>query len=323
MPQYRISHASPASRPAPAPRARLLAKPTLGALAVALTAGVLVPPVAGAGPAAAAAPKPVCSSAKAGLAAKLSKDIAGALKGRRATAAVALNDPSTGTVCTLRADQKYDSASVVKVTVLGTLLWDAQKSKRKLTQRENKLAKAMITKSDNDATSALWKQLGTTRVKNFLRAAGMTKTVPGSGGYWGLTQITARDQQRLLHLIMTKNTVLTDASRSYIRTLMNQVVSAQRWGTPAGAPSGTKIHVKNGWLPRSTHGWRVHSIGAFSKGGKDYTITVLSHDNRTMQDGVNAIQAVARVIHKDLRPTASARYAPTLAPQETVPQVPR
>ncbi|MFE6779437.1 serine hydrolase [Streptomyces sp. NPDC057702] len=312
MPQYRISRAS------------RLSKPGLGALAAALAAGVLVPPVAGAGSATAAAPKPVCSSKKPGLAAKLTKDIDAALKGRRATAAVALYDQSTGTTCTLRADQKYDSASVVKVTVLGTLLWDAQKSKRKLTQRETKLATAMITKSDNDATSALWKQLGVTRVKNFLRAAGMTKTVPGSGGYWGLTQITARDQQRLLQLVMTRNTVLTDASRAYVRKLMSQVVTAQRWGTPAGAPSGTAIHVKNGWLSRATHGWRVHSIGAFSKGGKDYTITVLSHDNRTMQDGVNAIQAVSRAVHKDLRPsTTIARYAPTRTPQETHPLVPR
>ncbi|MEU3959162.1 serine hydrolase [Streptomyces buecherae] len=315
MPHDRIRRTSRTSR---------TSVPALGALAAALAAGVLVPPATGAGPAAAAAPKTVCTSKKAGLAAKLAKDVDAALKGRRTTAAVALSDPSTGTVCTLRADQKYDSASVVKVTVLGTLLWDAQKSKRALTQRETKLATAMITKSDNDATTALWKQLGVTRVKNFLRAAGMTKTVPGSGGYWGLTQITARDEQRLLHLVMTRNTVLTDASRSYVRKLMNQVVAAQRWGTPAGAPSGTRIHVKNGWLSRATHGWRVHSIGAFSKDGKDYTITVLSHDNRTMQDGVNTIQAVARAVHKDLRPsTAGARYAPTLAPQETIPLVPR
>lgn len=292
---------------------------------MALAAGVLTP-IATAGTASAAAPRPVCSSTKSGLAAKLTKDITAALKGRQATAAVALRDKSTGTVCTLRPDQKYDSASVVKVTVLGTLLWDAQKSKRKLTQRETKLATAMITKSDNDATSTLWKQLGATRVKNFLRAAGMTKTVPGSGGYWGLTQITARDEQQLLHLLTTKNKVLTDASRSYILGLMNKVVTAQRWGTPAGAPSSTKIHVKNGWLSRSTHGWRVHSIGAFTGGGKDYTITVLTHDNRTMQDGVNAIQAVARAVHKDLRPSTSKsapRYAPTRTPQETHPQVPR
>ncbi|MFT2015122.1 serine hydrolase [Streptomyces sp. 796.1] len=324
MSQYRISRTSDGlDAPQRARRAGRPTKSALGALAVALTAGVLVPPITGA-TAASAAPQTVCSSAQKGLAAKLTKDIGAALKGRRTTVAIALSDPSTKTTCTLRADQKYDSASVVKVTVLSTLLWDAQKSKRKLTQRETKLATAMITKSDNDSTTALWKQLGVTRVKNFLRAAGMTKTVPGSDGYWGLTQITARDQQRLLNLIMTKNSVLTDASRSYVKDLMNKVVSSQRWGTPAGAPSGTKIHVKNGWLPRATHGWRVHSIGAFSKDRKDYTITVLSHDNRTMQDGVNAIQAVARAVHKDLRPsTKAARYAPTLTPQETLPHVPR
>ncbi|WP_078858636.1 hypothetical protein [Streptomyces sp. NRRL F-2799] len=33
---------------------------------------------------------------------------------------------------------------------------------------------------------------------------------------------------------------------------------------PAGAPSTVAVHVKNGWLQRSTHGWRVHSLGTFN-----------------------------------------------------------
>ncbi|MGP3983422.1 serine hydrolase [Streptomyces sp. KR80] len=295
------------------------------ALSAALAAGVLVPPIAGAGSAAAATPQVVCTSGTAGLAAKLSKDITAALRGRSATTAVSLRDRTTNTVCTLRADQRFDSASVVKVTVLATLLWDAKKHNRYLTQREADLSKAMITKSDNSATSALWKQLGVAKVKGFLQAAGMTQTVPGSGGYWGLTQITARDEQRLLDLVTSKNTVLSENSRAYILKLMNQVISAQRWGTPAGAPSTAKIHVKNGWLSRSTHGWRVHSIGAFTGNGHQYTITVLTHDNSTMNDGVATIQAVARAIHKDLNPTANPAkvYTPTRTPDETMPAVPQ
>ena len=103
----------------------------------------------------------------AGLAAKLKKDITAALATRKGTVAVGLYDRSTNTTCTLRASSAYDSASVVKVTVLATLLWDAKKANRYLTDRENTLAKAMITKSDNAATSTLWKQLGMTKIKGF------------------------------------------------------------------------------------------------------------------------------------------------------------
>ncbi|MGW4385792.1 serine hydrolase [Streptomyces sp. NPDC004685] len=288
-----------------------------------VAAGVLVPVAAGAAPAA-ATPQVSCTSDKAGLAAKLQKDITAALATRKGTVAVGLHDRTTNTTCSLRATSSYDSASVVKVTVLATLLWDAKKTNRYLTTREANLATAMITKSDNAATTSLWKQLGTTKVKGFLKAAGMTRTVPGSGGYWGLTQINVQDEQKLLSLVTAKNSVLSDNSRAYILKLMGKVVSSQRWGTPAGAPSSVAVHVKNGWLQRSTHGWRVHSIGAFQGGGHDYTISVLTHGNSTMSYGVDTIQGVAKVIHKDLTPSAPAasRYTPTSTPKEAFVAVP-
>ncbi|MBP2406827.1 hypothetical protein SNS2_4268 [Streptomyces netropsis] len=303
--------------------------PARGALSAALAVGVLVPPVVGAAPATAATGQVSCVSDKAGLAAKLSKDITAALKGRSATTAVSLRDQGTNTVCTLREADRFDSASTVKVTVLAALLWDAKKTERRLTERESDLATAMITKSDNDATSALWKQLGAAKVKAFLKAAGMSRTVPGDGGYWGLTQITAGDEQKLMdHLVPRPGgkSVLSEAARAYVLKLMGKVIPSQRWGTSAGAPSSVKIQVKNGWLSRATHGWRVHSLGAFTGGGRNYTMTVLTHDNRTMDDGVATIQAVARAVHKNLNPAtlkATGLYTPTGNPQEVMPPLPR
>ncbi|MFF9173847.1 serine hydrolase [Streptomyces sp. NPDC014793] len=295
-----------------------------GALAAALGAVVLIPAVAATPAAAATAPTVSCTSAKAGLADKLKKDITAALANRRGTVAIGLYDRSTKTTCTLRATTAYDSASTVKVTVLATLLWDAKKHDRYLTDREASLAKAMITKSDNSATSTLWKQLGLTKIKGFLSAAGMTRTVPGANGYWGLTQENVTDEQKLLKLVTARNTVLSDNSRAYILKLMNQVVSSQRWGTPAGAPSTVTVHVKNGWLERATHGWRVHSLGTFNGGGHDYMMSVLTQDNSTMSYGVTTIQNVAKAIHKDLVPTtaAVARYTPTGTPSEAYVAVP-
>ncbi|MFJ8139303.1 serine hydrolase [Streptomyces sp. NPDC096013] len=269
-------------------------------LAVGVGAGMLIPVLAAATPAAAATPTVSCTSANAGLAAKLKKDITAALATRKGTVAVGLYDRTTKTTCTLRATSAYDSASTVKVTVLATLLWDAKKHNRLLTSRETTLAKAMITKSDNDATSTLWRQLGMTKIKGFLSAAGMTQTKPGANNYWGLTQETVTDEQKLLKLVTAKNSVLSDNSRAYMLKLMNQVISSQRWGTPSGAPSSVTVHVKNGWLQRSTHGWRVHSLGTFSGGGHDYMMSVLTQDNSTMSYGITTIQGVAKAIHKDL-----------------------
>jgi hypothetical protein len=88
------------------------------------------------------------------------------------------------------------------------------------------------------------------------------------------------------------------------------------------------VHVKNGWLPRATHGWRIHSIGAFTSSRGWYTIVVLTQDNPTMTYGVNTIQNIARVIHRDLNPwatsfTAAPMLAPSaLTPDELIPALP-
>ncbi|NEA61502.1 serine hydrolase [Streptomyces sp. SID12488] len=256
--------------------------------------------VATATPADAAAAAVSCTSAKPALATKLKRDITTALSGRRGSISVGVYDRATKTTCEYRAQTAYDSASVVKVTVLATLLWDAQKRNRALTATEKTLAKAMITKSDNASTTKLWNQLGLTKIKAFVAAAGMTQTKPGANGYWGLTQITARDEQKLLALTTATNTILTDNSRTYIQLLMSQVIASQRWGTPKGAPSGVSVHVKNGWLQRATNGWRVHSVGTFKGGGHDYSITVLTQGNSTWNYGITTIEGVAKVVHRDL-----------------------
>ncbi|GGL70790.1 hypothetical protein GCM10010129_12890 [Streptomyces fumigatiscleroticus] len=269
--------------------------------AAGLAAGLLLMSGVAAGPAAAATTPVVgCTSARAGLAAELSRDITAALAGRRGTIALGLHDRTTGTTCTLRPFAAYDSASVVKVTILSALLWDAERHGRWLTDRETALSRAMITRSDNDAADTLWRQLGPVKIRRFLAAAGMTQTEPGRDGYWGLTQITVTDEQRLLDLLTARNTVLSDPSRTYVLHLMGQVIASQRWGTPYGAPPAVSVHVKNGWLRRAAYGWRVHSIGTFAGGGHDYTITVLTQGNGTMAYGVSTIQDVAEVIHADL-----------------------
>lgn len=289
-------------------RRRLLVRGALALLAAGgATAGALVtasPASAGTASVPVGGSKVVCSSQRPGLADRLSRHVAETLRGGHNTPALALYDRHTGTSCTFRGDKPYDSASVVKATVLGTLLRQAQDEHRALTAHEKKLATAMITKSDNDSTSELWHRVGEDRVRHFLKLAGMGHTVPGPHGYWGLTQVTARDQVKLLKLLTAHNSVLDAGSRGYALKLMHRVEPDQRWGTPAGAPSDAAAAVKNGWLERSTKGWRVNSIGAFTGHGHDYGLAVLSHGNKTMDDGIKSIESLSRVVHRDLAGSA-------------------
>ena len=186
----------------------------------------------------------------------------------------------------------------MKVTILGALLRKALDQHRFLTGTEAARLRAMITRSDNAAASALWAELGHGALQHFLNLAGMRHTVLGPGGAWGLTQITAPDEILLLRLLLKPNAVLSPNSRSYALQLMAQVIPSQRWGVPAGAPTNLTAHVKNGWLPRATHGWRIHSIGCFTGHGGGYSIVVLTQDNPGMPYGITTVQAIARVINR-------------------------
>jgi hypothetical protein len=183
----------------------------------------------------------------------------------------------------------------------------------------------MITRSDNGAASRLWAELGHRYLQHFLNLARMTHTVLGPDGAWGLTDITAADETLLLRLLLEQNPVLTAAARGYALNLMAHVIPAQRWGVPAGAPTSLTVHVKNGWLPLATHGWRIHSIGCFTGRGGGYSIVVLTQDNPTMGYGIATIEAIAEVINRDLNPGATSRVpasrpsSSSLTPDEIIP----
>jgi hypothetical protein len=278
-------------------------------------------------PASAAASVSCRSSAHPSLAARLDRDIDRALRGRVSAVAIGVDDPGRGLQCWLNSSAHFDSASVVKVTILSALLRKAQEQHRYLTRTEAALAKEMITESDNDAASGLWDDVGRYDLQHFLNLAHMTQTYLGPGPYWGLTRITAYNEVLLLRLLLNRNSVLDTSSRDYVLDLMARVIPSQRWGVPAGAPTSLTVHVKNGWLPLYPYGWRINSIGAFTGRGGGYSIVVLTQDNPTMTYGIDTIEAIAKVVNRDLNPAAKSRVPSSASsaswgtPDEPVPAV--
>lgn len=269
----------------------------------AAVASALLAPLAAAADAGAvrrgAAIAPACRSARdPGLAARMSKDIRAALSSRAGTVSVAVHDDTSDLWCAIDAGRHYDSASVAKVLIMETVLWRAEQFKRKLTRFETRRIPPMIQVSDNGSAWQLWQDLGPSRVERFLARAKATSTTPGPGTLWGLTRTTALDQMRLLGVLTQARSFLR--TRAYGLKQLQQVRADQRWGVPAGMAKGVTAHLKNGWLPRATHGWRVHSIGAFIGQGRTYRIVVLSHDNPTMAYGVRTIEKVAHAVHRAL-----------------------
>lgn len=253
------------------------------------------------------------------LAARLSAGIRDALLDRAGDHAVTVYDAVTGVSCSIGGERYFDTASIVKALILAALLRMHQEPGTPLSSWERREAALMITQSDNDAATNLWYEVGTDRLRDFLRLAKMDQTQLGQAAYWGLTEVTAHDEMLLLELLTRPNPVLTAASRAYELGLMARVIPSQRWGTPAGAPAGVTVHVKNGWLPDGS-GWHVNSIGAFTGRDRNYLIAVLTDENPAEQYGIDTVEAVARVVHKDLndgRLIPRARLAANVAPSLT------
>jgi len=207
--------------------------------------------------------------------------------------AVAVDDLTTGARAAYGGtDNTFVTASIVKVDILATLLYEAQQAGQSLTEDEQELATTMIENSDNDAASDLYDDAGgATAIDDANRAFGLTGTTVGTDGYWGLTTTTVDDQIALLRLVFSPS-VLSPASRDYISGLMSQVEADQRWGVPAAADAGTAYEVKNGWLPNPTL-WEINSIGEITHDGQRMLVAVLSDDNASEDSGIATVQGVA------------------------------
>ena len=262
----------------------------------------------------------ICTApaAHAALAAKLSRDIANAIHGRSGHFAIRVEDVKTGLECRYNEGSRSHSASVVKATILAALLYWRQNTHTSLTSKEKSEATIMIEQSDNNAATYLWNDVGHTRLNQFIKAATMTETELNSGGAWGLSLITARDELQLMRLLTEQNSVLTNSSRAYELNLMNHVVSYERWGVPTGAPSGLTTYVKNGWLNDPVL-WVINSIGAIEGHGRDYKMAILTYNTSSNEQyGINTVNAIAKAANTDLNaglPAAGTPVAATTLPQ--------
>jgi hypothetical protein len=209
--------------------------------------------------------------------------------------AVAVDDLSTGSDVAYSGTQEFVTASIVKVDILSTLLYQAQQSGQPLSSQEQALATTMIENSNDDAATALYNDAGQADgIDQANQAFGLTETTVGTAGYWGLTSTTVDDQIRLLRLVYTQPSVLTTESQDYISDLMSEVEVDQQWGVPATADDGTRFWVKNGWLPSGTTGlWEINSIGEVVHDGQRMLIAVLSEGNSTEDSGISLVQTVA------------------------------
>jgi len=242
-----------------------------------------------------------------------------------AKVSVAVLDVESGASATY-GDGAFDTASIVKMDILATLLLQAQDEKRSLTAQEKRYATAMIEVSDNASASALWTAIG--KAKGLAAANkrfGLTDTEGGTGMLWGLTQTTAADQLTLLQQVFAGSgeaSQLSGASRTYLQGLMDSIAVDQDWGVSAAADGGTagsRFALKNGWLPRTATGlWDINSVGRVTAAdGREFLVAVVSKGNTTKAKGISLVESAARAAVSVFDSTDASASADTGAAKAT------
>ena len=208
---------------------------------------------------------------------------------------VSATNVATGATFTWGATNGMTTASVAKLDTLETMLLLHQQSGQALDEDEASEASAMIEDSDNDAADWLWNDVGgDSAVTAANKTFGLTSTVVGTDGYWGLSTTSAADQVALLKQLVGATT-LTPSSQSYALGLMRAVDPDQAWGVSAVADPGTATALKNGWLAVSDDDdlWTVNSVGLVSVHGQQIALAVMTQHQIDEPTGIDLVERLA------------------------------
>jgi hypothetical protein len=205
----------------------------------------------------------------------------------------------TGRTYVHRPGVALETASIVKLDILETLLRQHQLRHEPLSASEAATAQKMIEHSDNGSATALWNAVGgASGVAAYNRRAGLRATHPHAA--WGLTTTTALDQIRLLRQLVLPHSLLDQGRQRYALGLMSRVESDQRWGVSAGVPSDDEIALKDGWLPYGGS-WHVNSVGRIKGAHRHYLIAVLTSGDPSEAYGIGTIQGISAIAYRYMK----------------------
>jgi hypothetical protein len=205
---------------------------------------------------------------------------------RQGEAAFAVVDEE-GRARAFHPNERFESASVIKVMLMLAYLRQGDVSDRPLTDADKHLLAPMIKRSANEPASAIYEQVGARALYELARKVGMKGF--STNPVWGSSQITALGQAKLLFEV---ERFIPDRHRSYGMHLLASIIPAQRWGIPAAVPHGFKIHFKGGWAPEAA-GWKINQVALMTNGERRISLAVLTRGNPSQGYGHGTVRGVA------------------------------
>lgn len=210
---------------------------------------------------------------------------------------IAVYVPSQQRIYQYNAEPEFPMASVVKLPIMLTVMDRAIADGRTITDAEESLITAMITESDNDATTELWNMIGgSVAVTAFLERAGIVGATIDAKD-WGESDMSPVAGARLTGKLLTGE-ILDEDHRAFALELLTHIDPSQDWGAVvAGAWEG-QAGVKNGWYPEY-EGWVLASVGYVipEDDRPQFSIAIFTDDWDSFGEGVAKLESIAGLLN--------------------------
>jgi hypothetical protein len=186
------------------------------------------------------------------------------------------------------------AASVLKGMLMVAYLNRREVRDRRLRQRDLRLLRPMIRRSDNVTASLIRNMVGNHGLRRLARRVGMRRFTPVAHP-WGSSLVNAADQTRFfLHL----DRYVARRHRPRALRLLSSIVPAQRWGVARVAPRGWDLYFKGGW--GSGTGAVDHQVALLRRGRVRVAIAVMTTRNGSHAYGKATLRGVFRRLLRGL-----------------------
>jgi hypothetical protein len=186
------------------------------------------------------------------------------------------------------------AASVLKAMLMVSYLNRREVRDRPLRERDLRLLRPMIRRSDNTTASYIRNLVGNRGLRRLARRVGMRRFTPVAHP-WGDSLVNAADQTRFfLHL----ERFVPKRHRRRALRLLHSIVPAQRWGVAQVAPRDWELYFKGGW--GSGTGAVDHQVALLRRGRYRVGVAVMTTANGSHAYGKATLRGVFRRLLRGL-----------------------
>ena len=186
------------------------------------------------------------------------------------------------------------SASVLKAMLMVAYLNRREVRDRPLRDRDLRLLRPMIRRSDNMTASYIRNLVGNRGLRRLARRVGMRRFTPVANP-WGNSRVDAADQTRFfLHL----EQFVPKRHRRRALRLLHSIVPSQRWGVAKVVPRHWEVYFKGGW--GSGTGLVDHQVALLRRGPYRVAVAVMTTADGSHAYGKATLRGVFRRLLRGL-----------------------